>query len=164
MFETIRLNDKYWNTGVFLEYCYSHLDKLNVVGGARIDYHNTFKFQFSPRIHIKWAPADKTTLRVSAGRGFRDARVLGENISLMASSRDFIIEEQPGIEAAWNTGISLVQKFNTKDRQGHIALDFYHTNFQQQVITDVNEMDNTMRVYNLNGKSYANSFLAEVKL
>ena len=54
--------------------------------------------QFTPRVHLRWSPIDKTSLRLSAGRGFRSARVLGENISLMASSRMFNIAEDPGEE------------------------------------------------------------------
>lgn len=158
----LSLTDQEWNTGVFVEYTYAHAEKLKIVGGLRLDYHNEHALQFSPRVHIKWAPKERSTLRLSAGRGFRTARVLGENISLMASSREFVLEEVPGLEAAWNSGISFVQKFNIKNRQGYLALDFYHTNFQDQIIADVNEGNNTVTIYNLKGKSYANSFLAEL--
>ncbi|MEZ5009100.1 MAG: TonB-dependent receptor [Chitinophagales bacterium] len=161
-FSTISLTDKFWDLGAFLEYTYSYLTKLKIVGGLRLDYHNEHDLQFSPRVHIKWSPVDKSTIRLSAGRGFRNARVLGENVSLMASSREFVIEETIGVEAAWNTGISFVQKFNVGEKQGHMALDFYHTNFQKQVIIDGNGMNNLLSIYNLKGKSYANSFLAEV--
>ena len=161
-FNAIALNDKFWDLGAFLEYTYTYLTKLKIVGGLRLDYHSEYDLQFSPRVHIKWSPADKSTIRLSAGRGFRNARVLGENVSLMASSREFVVEETIGVEAAWNTGISFVQKFNIGEKQGHLALDFYHTNFQKQVIIDGNGMNNLLSIYNLKGKSYANSFLAEV--
>jgi outer membrane receptor for ferrienterochelin and colicins len=154
------VNNEY-NGGAFVEYTYTNSEKLTIVTGLRLDYNNLYNVQFSPRLHIRYAPKEHTTIRLSAGRGFRTARVLGENISLMASSRTFNIQEMPGIESAWNSGISFVQKFVLNNRHGYFATDFYHTRFQNQVVSDVNEGDNQVNIYNLKGISYANSFLVE---
>jgi hypothetical protein len=163
-FEDIALNDDEWNVGAFAEYTYNFTDKVKLVAGFRMDYHSEYDIEFSPRLHFKWTPHPLTTVRASAGRGFRSARILGENISLMASSRDFVIVESPGLEAAWNTGISMVQKFSAGEREGYIGLDYYYTTFSDQVIADVNQENNRVSFYNLDGRSYANSILAEVSL
>ena len=163
-FEDITLNDDEWNAGAFAEYTYTNTDKIKMVAGVRMDYHNIHGVQFSPRLHFKWSPHPLSTVRLSGGRGFRSARILGENISLMASSRSFEILESPGLEAAWNGGVSLVQKYSVNEREGYLGIDFFHTRFTDQVIADVNQENNKASFYNLQGKSYANSFQIEAGL
>jgi len=161
-FDDIVLQDKEWNAGYFAEYTYSALDRIKLVTGLRLDYHSEFGLQVSPRIHFKWTAGPTTTVRLSAGHGFRSSRILGENISLMASSREFQILEKPGIESAWNTGASLQQTFKLGEREGSFGVDYFFTWFTNQVITDVDEGNNTAQFYNLDGKSFANSVQFEI--
>jgi len=161
-FEDIILNNKDWNTGLFAEYTYSVLDRIKLVTGLRMDYHSDFGIQFSPRIHFKWTATETTTWRLSVGHGFRSARILGENISLMASSREFDVLEKPGVESAWNTGTTLCQAFKLGGREGYIGVDYFFTWFTNQVITDVDDGDTTALFYNLDGKSWANSVQLEL--
>jgi hypothetical protein len=54
-----------------------------------------------------------------------------------------------------------VQKFELANRSNTIVLDYYHTRFTNQVIIDIDNGMNMVHVYNLDGQSYSNSFLAE---
>jgi outer membrane receptor for ferrienterochelin and colicins len=150
--------------GAFAEYSYSFLEKFNIVAGIRGDYHNIYGAFATPRLHVRYAPFKQTVIRASVGRAQRTANILAENIGYMASNRGFnIMGTTPGNpygldpEVAWNTGINLTQKFQLDYRDGAISFDYYYTDFQNQVVVDV-EDPHTVSFYNLKGQSFAHSF------
>ena len=150
--------------GAFFEYTYSG-DKLTVVAGARADFHNLAGTQFTPRLNLKYDIAPKTILRASAGRGFRTANVFADSQQFFASNRQIEIlpNADGGIyglepETAWNYGLSLQQEFQLFGRKSSVVADFFRTDFQNQVVLDLDESPQKIMFYNLDGKSYANSF------
>ena len=149
--------------GVFSEYTYSFLDKFNMILGIRADFHNIYGTFFTPRIHLKYNLDDKTTIRASSGKGYRTANIFAENTALMASSRNFVFVEDLKQEQAWNHGINLTRKFKTwNNQQLTFNIDYYRTDFINQIIVDVDADFHEVRFYNLNGKSYSNSFQTEI--
>ncbi|MCO5248805.1 MAG: TonB-dependent receptor [Chitinophagales bacterium] len=147
--------------GLAAEYTYKYLDKITLVAGVRTDFPNRFKVQINPRLHFRYEPKIGTQIRVSAGRGFRIPNVYAENIYMFASSRSIDVQETPRYESAWNFGANLIQEFKLGNINSNIAIDYYRTNFTHQVIVDVENADNHVAIYNLDGKSYSNSFLVE---
>ena len=147
--------------GLAAEYTYKYLDKITLVAGMRADFPNRFKAQFNPRLHFRYEPKIGTQIRLSAGRGFRIPNVYAENIYMFASSRSINLVETPGYESAWNFGANLIQEFRLGNVNSSIAIDYYRTNFTRQVIIDIENGDNKVDIYNLDGKSYSNSFLVE---
>ena len=86
---------KYWKheiiPGVFAENIFNWKDyKYQLITGVRIDKHNKFGYYFTPRTMLKIQPSEKTTVRSSAGTGWRTANIFSENINLLASQRDII--------------------------------------------------------------------------
>ena len=155
--------------GAYFEYTYTFTEKFSAVAGARADYHNHFGLFLTPRTHIRFAPTESTVLRASAGRGQRSANVLAENSGLLSSSRVIeIVGDQSDMffglkpEVAWNMGLNLTQFFKLDYREGSIQFDFYRTDFSNQIILDLEQSPQKAVFYNLNGKSYANSFQAQV--
>jgi outer membrane receptor for ferrienterochelin and colicins len=154
--------------GAFAEYAYSYLTKLNVVAGLRGDYHNLYGAFVTPRLHVRYAPFEKTALRASIGRAQRTANIIAENMGYLASNRTFLIlgdnstNKAYGLEpeVAWNYGVNLTQKFMLDYRDGAISFDYYYTNFTSQVVVDVEDM-HLARFYNLAGQSFAHSFQAQ---
>jgi copper chaperone CopZ len=160
--------------GVFGEITYKNEEKISIVGGLRYDHHNLYGGFFTPRGFIRYAPTDKTVFRVVAGRGQRTASVFAENIGAMASNRSFQIlsgENTQNLpyglnpEVAWNLGLNYQQDFNLAGKRGSLGIDYFRTEFQDQVVVDYDEAFNQLNVYNLNGKSTSNSiqFLAELE-
>ena len=80
-----------------------------MITGLRVDFHNLYGTLFTPRFHFRYKINESTTLRISAGKGYKSANVIAENISLLASSRELIFEETLDIEEAWNYGIIFTQ-------------------------------------------------------
>lgn len=153
--------------GGFFEYSFDNLDNFSLVAGIRADQHNKLGFFITPRLHMRYAPWEKAVLRASVGRGKRSANVFAENQQLFASNRVINIVEDGGDiygldpEKAWNYGVSFLQGFNLFEKEGDIVFDFYRTNFSNQVVVDW-ETPKEISFYNLEGKSYANSFQTEV--
>ena len=149
--------------GIFAEYTLTGL-KYTLVAGARADFHNLAGTQFTPRVNFKYDFTPQTILRLSAGRGFRTANVFAENQQYFASNRNIQILQNGGDiyglrpEIAWNYGASLQQEFKLFGRKSSIVADFFRTDFQDQVLVDLDRSPQQLTFYNLEGKSFANSF------
>ncbi|KFE98603.1 TonB-dependent receptor [Chryseobacterium formosense] len=149
--------------GAFAEYTLTGL-KYTLVTGARVDFHNLAGTQFTPRLNFKYDFTPQTILRLSAGRGFRTANVFAESQQYFASNRSIQVLQNGGNiyglkpEVAWNYGASLQQEFKLFGRKSTIVADFFRTDFQDQVLVDLDRSPQQLTFYNLDGKSFANSF------
>lgn len=130
--------------------------KVILVGGMRLDYHNLYGAFGSPRFNLKWNILYDFSLRVSAGRGYRVPTLFAENFGLLANSRTITIDPAIKFEEAWNYGASLNYKFFLNFREGMISVDYYRTDFVNQMVVDLEDA-RQLRFYNLDGKSYANA-------
>ena len=153
--------------GAFFEYTFDNQDDFSLILGGRVDSGNRLGVFVTPRLHLRYNPWEKGVLRVSAGRGKRPANIFAENQNLFASSRTFNIVNTGGKlygldpEIAWNYGLSFMQGFKLFNRNGDVTIDFYRTNFQNQVVVDVMQNPQQVIFHNLNGVSFANSFQFE---
>ncbi|HEY7751835.1 MAG TPA: TonB-dependent receptor, partial [Ignavibacteriaceae bacterium] len=148
--------------GIFTEYNYSPIPQLALVPGARVDFHNLYGTFFTPRLHIKYGFDDNTTLRISAGKGFRSVNLLAENMNYLASSRAFFIIDNPTYEEAWNYGFNLTRYFSIDNRELRITADYYRTDFIKQTVVDIDSDVDEVRFYDLDGKSYSNNYQVEI--
>lgn len=156
--------------GAFFEYTYSPSDKLDVVAGLRGDYNSLYGFFTTPRLNVRYEPVMGTTIRGSLGRGQRTANIFAENNSVFVSARAIEIVSNNtnnayGLnpEVSWNKGISLDQKFRLMNRNALLSIDFFRNDFDNQVVVDL-EQEGKVRFYNLDGKSYSNSFQTELSV
>lgn len=153
--------------GAFFEYAYDDLENFTMTAGLRVDTHNLLGTFITPRIHARYTPWDKAAIRASAGRGKRSANIFVENQSLFSTNRTISILNTEGEiygldpEIAWNYGVSFLQGFDLFERRANVSLDFYRTDFQNQVVVDW-EDSKRIRFYNLKGESFANSFQVEL--
>ncbi|MBT8313523.1 MAG: TonB-dependent receptor [Maribacter sp.] len=155
------------SVGAFFEYSYENLESISLTVGLRIDTHNRLGTFVTPRFHLRYTPWEKASLRGSFGRGKRAANIFAENQQLFGSSRQIRLVDDGGTvygldpEDAWNYGVSFLQGFNLFERQGNVTVDFYRTDFKNQIVVDW-ENPNEISFYNLEGKSEANSLQVEV--
>lgn len=154
--------------GAFFEYTYNFIDKFTLVAGIRADNNSLYNWFITPRLHLRYEPVKGTTIRLSAGRGQRTANIFAENTSVLVSSRQLNIVTPSTAKAyglypeiAWNKGISFDQKFKLFGRDGLFSLDYFRNDFTKQVVVDM-ENPREIKFYNLTGKSYSNSFQAEL--
>lgn len=160
---------EYWNQtdfsrlevmpGAFGEYNFSRA-KFGLIAGLRIDHHNKFGTFLTPRLNLKYNFNELTILRMSGGRGLRSAQVLSENMAVMASNRQLVLDQQSlGIEDAWNIGLNFTKSFDLLGRSASLVADLYRTQFVNQVVMDMESEHGKVLFYNLQGKSFSNSLL-----
>lgn len=152
--------------GTFFEYNYDDLADFNLTAGFRIDSHNLMGTFVTPRLHMRYTPWEKAALKASVGRGKRSANVFAENQNIFSTSRTISILNNEGKiygldpEIAWNFGVSFLQGFNLFERKADFTIDFYRTDFKNQIVLDL-ENPLEANFYNLEGDSYANNVQVE---
>jgi len=159
--------------GVFVEYMKCNgsnvfdnfNSRLGIVAGLRVDRHNLFDWLVSPRLNLKYNFDENTIIRFSAGKAYRTPNVIAENLSIFSSSRgrNISIQDDLDIESAINVGFNFTKTFEIATRAGQVSLDAYRTDFDRQVVIDLDEQYNEAIFYNLEGKSFSNSVLALVR-
>jgi outer membrane receptor for ferrienterochelin and colicins len=169
-FNQTNYNRKEVVPGAFFEYIFKPNEKFDLVAGIRGDHNSLYGFFASPRLNVRYEPLKGTTIRVSAGRGQRTANIFAENNSVFVSARAVnILNAANGKaygldpEVAWNKGISIDQKFRLFNRSSILSFDFFRNDFTNQVVVDL-ENPREVLFYNLEGKSYSNSFQTEWSL
>ena len=75
-------------------------------------------------------------MRANVGTGWRTVNLFSENIGLLVSSRDIIIADDLAPEKATNYGINFTHKFEGLTAGGVLSVDYYRTDFQNQIFPD----------------------------
>jgi hypothetical protein len=152
--------------GAFAEYTYQNSRNLTFVAGLRADRHNLYGWQVTPRLNVKYDAAKNTVLRVAAGRGFRVANPIADNAAMLASARQFRIGNALRPERAWNVGGSATQYFTVLSRPATFVVDYYHTEFDNQVVADMYTESRYVIIDNLapGGRSFARSLQGELQI
>ncbi|MCF8253570.1 MAG: TonB-dependent receptor [Bacteroidia bacterium] len=157
-------------SGAFAEYTYSYKALFTMVAGTRMDYHNWFGWKFVPRLHLRYAPISSTVFRAVAGKGWRTANLISENMGSLASSRiwNFSNANTPKTaygfvpEEAWNFGLNLNHEFKLNYRPGSFGVDYYYTLFTKQVVVDRDFNPQQVLFYALNGNSTSRSLQVQL--
>lgn len=56
---------------VYLQYDATYFEKLNVIAGGRLDTHNVYTTQFSPKVALRYPISNALAIKTSVGRGFK---------------------------------------------------------------------------------------------
>jgi outer membrane receptor for ferrienterochelin and colicin len=151
--------------GAFIEYNYNKGHIFNLVAGIRADYSNFYGLFLTPRLHMRYElNHSNTVFRLSIGKAQKTANFLAENTGLMASSKNIVIHSSDfampyslNPEVAWNYGINFSQKFRLNYRESFVTVDVYRTEFENQVVIDLDESPQEIHVYNLRNQSFSNT-------
>jgi len=162
-----KLNDSAFNRlesvpGVFGQYSFIFKEKFIAIAGFRLDYNSLYGLFWTPRLHTKWAITKNSSLRFTAGKGYRSPNIYIENTALMTSSREFVVNERLKAEEAWNAGASFTQTFEINHKECSFIVDYFYTEFVNQVIVDIDKDIRHVYFYNLKGRSYSHSAQAEL--
>jgi outer membrane receptor for ferrienterochelin and colicins len=151
--------------GPHAEYHIKEIENWSIMLGARYDYHNQFGGIFTPRVHLKWDSWHRGVMRASLGRGSRTASIFNENLSFLATARQWnVISDNKsntpyGLqrESLWNYGWNVTQQFTLDYRDGYVSIDVYRVDFENQIVVDMDQAADVLYLYNLDGRSFSNS-------
>ncbi len=144
--------------GVYAEYTFSGIKDLTLVGGFRADYDLNNKIYYTPRFHAKWEFYPGWSMRASGGRGWRKPALLAENLGVMASSRKLVFDNDLTVEDAWNYGANVIGEFELFGKEASFTMEYYRTDFVNQIVMDMDRSPDKVYFSNLDGKSFSNSF------
>lgn len=148
--------------GIYSEYTYKGLVTTGVLG-MRLDYHNLYGLQYSPRANLKYLFTEDMDVRLTAGRGFRVSNYAVDNMSLMATNTPWMVSNDIQPEVAWNFGASWFYEFKMFNRKATWSIDYYHTFFENQLIADRDETPDAIIMRNLDGQSFSNALQTDFK-
>ncbi|NLM92847.1 MAG: TonB-dependent receptor [Bacteroidales bacterium] len=148
--------------GIFGQYTMTRGGHFTLIAGLRGDFHNIYGPFLTPRFHLRYKAGEYTTFRASAGSGFRVPNLIAENTGLLVSNRSIRVLEDIEPERAWNYGGSITRSLTLMGKDASITAEYYRTDFQNQLIVDVDAKLTEARFYNLEGRSYANNVQVEM--
>ena len=150
-------DEKETTPGIYAQYTYNLNDKVLAMVGVRADHSSRYGTFLTPRFHLKLTPNEIVSLRFSVGKGYRSVWALAENNYLLASGRLLVIDDL-NQEQAWNTGISSSFYIPLFGKTLKLNAEYYHTHFNEQTVIDYDSNPTQIRITNLNGQSYSNTF------
>lgn len=166
-----RLDREEQEVGAYAEYTYSIKDKLSLVAGLRGDYNTFYDRLFAtPRGHIRWNITPLTTLRLSAGLGYRSTNLFTDNIGIMTTGRRIVFnggattskdwfEQFDRMEKALTLGGSLTQTFSLAGLENAtLSFDYFRTEFSNAVVVDQEWNPALINIYTSTGKSYTDTY------
>lgn len=144
--------------GAYAQYTFTPTYKFTAMVGIRADYSNLYGAFATPRMHLKWMPADWVTVRGSIGKGYRVPYALAENHFLLASGRQLNINPDLDMEEAWNTGISAAFTIPIAEKK-YLKINYeeYYTNFLNQAVINYDSDPLAITIDNLDGRSYSHT-------
>lgn len=150
--------------GVFVQNTTDINEKLKVLSGVRLDYHNKHKLIFTPRLNFKYSPNSKLTGRVGYGNGFRVVNVFTEDHAALTGARSIEIPNKLDPERSHNVNINIEKRINTK--WSYITLDAsaFYTYFSNKIIPDYDTDDEKIIYANLDGNAISKGVSLNARL
>lgn len=153
--------------GVYTEHTWNFFEnRISLMTGIRADQHNQYGLRVTPRFFGKFKINERSTFRVSAGSGWRVVNVFSENIQMLSSNRNIIINANLQPEEAFNTGINFTHDIDWKRMgiTGYVTMDYYYTQFQNQVFPDYLSSGTEIIIQNFDGESTSHAGQVDLNL
>lgn len=166
--EVTRLNqsEKTHLPGIFVQNLIELKDTSELLLGLRYDYNSLYGNILTPRLNYKLSNKNRTsTLRLTAGSGYRVVQVFTEDHAALTGARDVVFLNDLDPERSWNVNLNYVK--NIYFKKG-VILDFdfsvFGTQFSNKIIPDYDTDPNKIIYDNLNGISITQGASLNVNL
>lgn len=151
--------------GAFFEYTNTAVKNLAFTLGVREDYNSKYGWLFTPRANVRYSVGEWFVARACVGRGYRSSNALSENMGVLASSRNIHLNNNLDIEKAWNMGGNIIFKIPVwNDMKATLSLDYYHIDFDNRTVADMDASANDVYFYDLKGNSHSDTWQADLTL
>ncbi len=158
------------NVGIFGEYTFHYGDKFSAIAGVRGDWYFakngtvedpklSSKPHISPRLTLKYSPIEEIVIRANGGRGLRYSTPLIDNIGVFSTGKIFNGAYNDHIlEDAWTFGgnVTYYMPFGASSNT-YLSVDYFRTQFVQQMVVDYEYLENQIDFYSLDGRSFTDN-------
>ncbi|MCM1483238.1 MAG: TonB-dependent receptor [Muribaculaceae bacterium] len=148
--------------GVYAQYTLNLGERLSAMAGLRYDHSSRYGSMLTPRMHVRYNPAEGLSLHASAGRGYRSPHPLADFGYLLASSRQIIISDNLKQESAWNFGTGGSWEFYPAGKKLGISAEYYYTTFTNQLMLNQDRDPHADYIYSSDSRSYSHSLQVEL--
>ncbi|TVR78541.1 MAG: TonB-dependent receptor [Chitinophagaceae bacterium] len=128
-----------YTTGFFAEKHTNLIsNRLNLVKGVRIDHHQQFGVNVTPRLLIRYSLLPELEARALIGTAWRSPDFIPENTALLSSGRDMPVHMFHLLpERSLNYGAQLVYNWNHHQLNGYISGEYFFTRFSRMHTPDL---------------------------
>ncbi len=144
--------------GLFVQDEWRPTSKLSLLGGARVDRHQKHGLIFSPRVNLRYKPTTFSTLRATAGTGFRTVNIFTEEHAALTGARTVVLEGTLAPERSVNVNANYNQIFNIGESAATFDVDGFYSHFYNKIFPDYNTDPNKIIYRNLDGYSTIKGF------
>ena len=143
----------------YAEYTFKQGEKLAVIAGFSGTVIPGRGFYPSPRLTVKYQPADAIVLRANGGRGLRLANPVADNIGILSTGKKLNGDlTERYLEDAWTFGGNATLYFGESN---YLSVDYFQTRFSSALLLD-REASDRITFYHLDGHSaYAHNLQAD---
>ena len=164
-----RTTDSFGSAGLAAEYTFHAGEIFSAIAGLRGDWFSGGEgFKFSPRLTLKYIPANWIVIRGNAGRGLRRAMPLVDNIGVLSTGKSFIGDyDSHLIEDAWTYGgnVTFYLPFGANPDNTYLSLDYFGTSFSDRLVVDYDHTANAICFYSLGSRrSRTNNYQADFNI
>ena len=155
------------SASAFAEYTLTQEEKFTFVGGLNLQYSSLHGWLFAPRANIKYSFSEDLILRATGGRGLRTAEIFTDNIGNFSTGREFRFADNLNLlEDAWTYGgnITWYPGIGNEENPAYLSFDYFHNEFKNQVISDQELARDAVWFYNLDGRSFTNTYQADFSI
>jgi outer membrane receptor for ferrienterochelin and colicins len=126
---------------------------VTLLGGLRFDHHAEHGVVTAPRLSAKYSPSELTTLRASAGTGFRVVNVFTEDHAALTGSREVVFEEDLDPERSRSVTASVERIIPFGANPLTVSVDGFYTRFSNKIIPNYDRAPGLIVYENLDGFS-----------
>jgi outer membrane receptor for ferrienterochelin and colicins len=151
--------------GIFIQDQFKINNKNTLLISSRLDYHQTHKFIFTPRLAwmIKFNP--NNTLRFHAGNGFRVVNLFSEDHAALSGAREVVISESLRPELSKSGNISYSTKIQLNEKwKIESDLSLFYTYFSNRIVADYDFNPSQIVYANINGFAESKGISIDLKL
>lgn len=125
--------------GAYGEYTFHAGDIFTSIVGVSADWYKGSGFKLSPRVTLKYSPAEWFVARANGGRGLRYADPVADNIGVMSThSRLQGNCMERLLEDSWTFGgnLTFYMPLGVDPSKTYVSFDYFRTQFARQLMVD----------------------------
>ncbi|MFT4879334.1 MAG: outer membrane receptor for ferrienterochelin and colicins, partial [Flavobacteriales bacterium] len=137
--------------GVFIQDLWRISNRFRLQPGFRVDLNPFHGAIAAPRLNAQWNVNGQTTVRLSAGKGFREVNLITEDHAALSGAREIVISEELKPEISYSYSANIRHSFVSANGYGAIDFDLFHTYFTNKILPDYDAIDDAIVYSNLSG-------------
>ena len=147
---------------IFSQDNFSINKNMNLLLGARLDFHSAHGAIFTPRLNWKWSPSS-FVFRLGYGNGFRVVNVFSEDHAALTGAREVVISENLNPERSNNINLNVENQFTTQFFKVVVDGSIFYTHFSNKIIPDYS-VDSQISYSNLDGYGVSRGIALNAKV